>query len=420
MALQEDKLQEAVHFPSTERYMQAALNPPGPSSQDILKIRVALLGVQQQRRLFLFGCVGRSQTAWDERVKLAEKYNARVLTDLKIAAAFPTQHRLHAAPPDLFLNEQEIEVIRSSDVIVSFDWVDLARTLKTAFPENDGLGEPRKTVRIVHITLDYPAIHDGWTKNHFAQPPIDLAVSADVDKMVSVLLGVGPNTATEEPTTPLPGSPDNTTNPFQSQDAVGTDKISITDLAHALYATIPPSKVCLTRLPLGWKGADLIATHPLSHLGQDGGGGTGSGPGNAVGTALALKHLHSPLLPVAIIGDGDFLMGSSALWTAAHHNVPLLVIVANNASFYNDEKHQADIARERGRPVENAGVGTEIRDPAPDVTGNAVSFGAKRVVDGQVRKRGELEGALRKAVKVVREEGKLVVVDVFVWPEEEL
>ncbi|KAK4032699.1 thiamine pyrophosphate enzyme, N-terminal TPP binding domain-containing protein, partial [Parachaetomium inaequale] len=192
VALQEDKLSDPVHFPSTERYFQAAGNPPGPSLEDIHKIRRALLAAKKQP-LLLLGRVNRSQTSWDERIQLAERYNARVLTDLKLAAAFPTKHRLHAAPPDLFLSAQEIEVIRSADVIVSFDWVDLAGALKTAFPESDGLGEPPNTVCVVHITLDFPSIHDGWTKDHFAQPPVDIAVSADVDKTVSVLLAVAPS-----------------------------------------------------------------------------------------------------------------------------------------------------------------------------------------------------------------------------------
>jgi thiamine pyrophosphate-dependent acetolactate synthase large subunit-like protein len=192
VSLQEDKLKSpnTLQFPSTERYLHAAMNPPGPSA-DSQQIRRAILAATKQP-LFLFGRVNRSQKSWDERIKLAERYNARVLTDLKVAAAFPTRHHLHAAPPAGFLSPQEIEVIRSSDVIVSFDWVDLAGTLQTAFPE-DGLGEPPESVRVVQITLDYPAIHDGWTKTHFSQPPIDVAVSADVDKTVSALLAVAPD-----------------------------------------------------------------------------------------------------------------------------------------------------------------------------------------------------------------------------------
>ncbi|GAB1320973.1 hypothetical protein MFIFM68171_11183 [Madurella fahalii] len=424
VALQEDKLEspDAVRFPSTERYLQAAANHPGPSDKDVERILDVLLEAEPERRLFLFGRVNRSRRSWDQRIELAERYDARVLTDLKVAAAFPTHHPLHAAPPDLFLSPQAIDVIRSATVIVSFDWVDLAGTLQTVF---DGLGEPPSSVRVVHITLDSPAVHDGWTKSHFAQPPVDIPVAADVDETISALLA-----ATTPPSTPssTPAPTPAIRNPLAPRQA--SDKIRITDLANALYFAIPASELCLIRAPLSFRGADLRATHPLSYLGQDGGAATGSGPGNAVGAALALQHARgrppaaaaaaaAAVVPVAVLGDGDFLMGASALWTAAHHAVPLLVVVANNESFHNDEEHQAAIARIRGRPVENKGVGTEIRDPAPDVTGLAVSLGAVKVADGRVERRAELDPVLRRAAGVVREEGKVAVVDVFVWPEEE-
>jgi Thiamine pyrophosphate enzyme, C-terminal TPP binding domain len=60
---------------------------------------------------------------------------------------------------------------------------------------------------------------------------------------------------------------------------------------------------------LDWGGADLVVDHPLDYLGQDGGAGIGSGPGMAVGAALALEG--SGRLPVAVLGDGDFLMGGT-------------------------------------------------------------------------------------------------------------
>ena len=64
--------------------------------------------------------------------------------------------------------------------------------------------------------------------------------------------------------------------------------------------------------------------HPLDYVGSDGGGGVGGGPGISVGAALALKG--SGRLPIAICGDGDFLMGVTAVWTAVHYKIPLLFV----------------------------------------------------------------------------------------------
>ena len=85
----------------------------------------------------------------------------------------------------------------------------------------------------------------------------------------------------------------------------------------------------------------------------------------AVGAALALRG--SGRLPVAVLGDGDYLMGLTALWTGVHYRVPVLIVVANNQSFFNDELHQERIARMRGRPVENRSVGLRMSDPPFDL-----------------------------------------------------
>lgn len=153
----------------------------------------------------------------------------------------------------------------------------------------------------------------------------------------------------------------------------------------------------------------MSTTGPLDYLGRDGGGGVGSGPGIAVGAALALSALGR--LPVAVLGDGDYLMGSSALWTAAHHRLPLLVVVANNRSYFNDEVHQERMARRRNRPVDNRSVGLHLRDPDADLAGLARSYGLRG--HGPVTTLLDLSSALAKAVEEA-EEGDAVVVDVRV------
>jgi thiamine pyrophosphate-dependent acetolactate synthase large subunit-like protein len=162
-------------------------------------------------------------------------------------------------------------------------------------------------------------------------------------------------------------------------------------------------------VPLGWRATDWVLRGPLDYLGQDGGAGLGSGPGMAVGAALALEG--SGRLPVAILGDGDMLMGATALWTAARYRIPLLVIVANNRTYLNDEAHQERVATVRGRPVENRSIGQRIDDPAPDFASLAASLGLHGI--GPVTTAGELDAALRTAIDAVSA-GAAVVVDVHV------
>jgi len=180
-------------------------------------------------------------------------------------------------------------------------------------------------------------------------------------------------------------------------------------LATALKEALAGAPVSMIRLPLSWGEHLWDFRHPLDFLGADGGGGIGSGPGMAVGAALALRD--GERLPVAVLGDGDFLMGVTALWTAVRNGIPLLIVLANNRSFFNDELHQERVARERSRPVENRWIGQAIRDPDIDLAAMARAQGCAGI--GPVEDPRRLLPALHDAVAAVRA-GKVCVVDVHV------
>jgi thiamine pyrophosphate-dependent acetolactate synthase large subunit-like protein len=114
------------------------------------------------------------------------------------------------------------------------------------------------------------------------------------------------------------------------------------------------------------------------------------------------------------LGDGDYLMGVTALWTGVHYRVPVLIIVANNESFFNDELHQEQVAKVRGRPVENRWIGMRMSEPAMDLAGLARDQGAKGY--GPVRTADELAAAIARGVADVRA-GAVAVIDVRVAPE---
>jgi thiamine pyrophosphate-dependent acetolactate synthase large subunit-like protein len=118
-------------------------------------------------------------------------------------------------------------------------------------------------------------------------------------------------------------------------------------------------------------------------------------------------------MAIGICGDGDFLMGATALWTATHYRIPLLIVVANNRSFYNDEVHQERVARMRNRPVENKWIGQRISDPDIDIAQLAHAQGARGF--GPVDDVRRLEPMLAEAIAVV-EDGGVAVVDVRVAP----
>ncbi len=143
------------------------------------------------------------------------------------------------------------------------------------------------------------------------------------------------------------------------------------------------------------------------YAGHSSGGGLGHGPGASVGAAFACRD--DGRFPVGIIGDGDYLMATGGVWSAVHYRVPLLMVINNNTSWYNDEEHQAKVAAIRGRPAENAYIGTTTRDPEVDLAKVSEGYGA--YVEGPITEPGDLAGAFERAVKVVAE-GGVAVVDV--------
>jgi thiamine pyrophosphate-dependent acetolactate synthase large subunit-like protein len=190
-----------------------------------------------------------------------------------------------------------------------------------------------------------------------------------------------------------------------------SDPLTLSGVAYALNAAIRGIDVCFTRLPLGWNGAYTHFRHPLDYIGYDGGAGVGSGPGITVGAALALKK--SGRIPIGLLGDGDFLMSNTAVWTATHYHIPCLMIVCNNRSFFNDEAHQERVAKTRGRPPENRWIGQRISEPEIDLAAMARAQGAVGI--GPVTRVADVKAAIDQGIETVRA-GGVCVIDARVQP----
>ncbi len=367
----------------------------GASAEQLRELADLLAGAE--RPVILAGRASRNTEAWDLRVKLAERLQARVVTDLKIGATFPTDHPLHSGSPGIYVIPEGRAALAEADVILSLDWVDLGGALDSAFEGR------APDAAVVQVSLDH-TVHNGWSMDHQALPTVDMMIGADPDQILAPLLealgeagGAGQNAQDRKPEADLP--------------VLTGASLTMGHLAAGLKAVVGQREVSFVHLPLGWDGAFWHFRHPLDFLGSDGGGGIGGGPGIAVGAALALRE--TGRLPICIGGDGDFLMGVTAIWTAVHYRIPLLYIVANNQSFYNDEVHQERVARMRDRKVENKWIGMRMTDPEIDIAGMGAAQGARGF--GPVKSPEELEAVFAEAVAHV-EAGGVAVVDVRTEP----
>ncbi|QHE85198.1 thiamine pyrophosphate-binding protein [Hydrogenophaga sp. BPS33] len=385
--LQEARVAQMPAMPELQRYMPSA--PPAPNAEALSRA-VALLS-SARKIVMLVGRVSRDTADWARRVDLAHALDARVVTDFKLGAGFPTDHPRHVAPPAAFSPSAVSAALCDAEVILSLDWLDLAGTFKQAF----GGHAPR--ARVIHASLDQQ-LHGGWNMEYFGLAPVDVHMACDADTLVAALASaLG---ARQAPPCEPAGLPE-----------LATDQVSIRAIAGALNEHTQGQDICVVRLPLGWNGSYRHFKHPLDYLGGDGGAGIGSGPGMCVGAALALRG--SGRLPIGIVGDGDFMMGVTAVWTACHYRIPVLLIVSNNRSFFNDEMHQERVARERGRPVENRWIGQAISQPDIDIAAIARAQGAHAL--GPIIDVRDLNQAMAEGLAVVRA-GQVCVIDVRVLP----
>lgn len=395
--LQEERLEEDAVLPDLARF--APPMPPCGSPSDITYVAELIAGAEKP--VFLFGRGSRNQEAWDRRVLLAETSGAAVITSLRERSVFPTAHPQHVSPPSGWMTPGAKAVIKDADVIVSFDWVDLNGYLQQLDRQTS-----RIPAKIVHVSLD-SILHNGWSMDHFGMVPADRHVMASADHFVEQLL---PAVEASLKEAKKPWAPRSQIAPRGFSDNAEQELVPH-DIEAALTELKKEMPLTLAHVTIGWAATDYQFEGPLDYLGHDGGGGLAAGPGLTLGAALALRD--SGRIVVGIIGDGDFLQGSTALWTAAHYQIPVLFIVSNNRSNFNDEVHQESVAKTRGRPVENKWIGQRIDEPAVDLSAIARAQGVDGV--GPVSTLSAFRDALKTGVETVRS-GKPYFIDAKVKP----
>src|SRR5687767_9078203 len=230
-ALQEAKIGALPTLPDVSRFRSP---PPVFPSKDVIQQAAQLLSSAKSPAI-LVGRVNRTEAAWKARIALAEKLQARVFTDIKTPAAFPTDHALHSSPPATFPDENAKKILREADVLLSLDWVDTAGTLKAAW------GDAPIGAKVIRVSVD-AHIHRGWSMDYQGLPPSDVYLMCEPDVAVPLLA---------EAVRARPAA----VSPKQESPSGKDDVVSIRTLAKAFNELTQGMDVCLSKLPLGWNGA---------------------------------------------------------------------------------------------------------------------------------------------------------------------
>ena len=163
-------------------------------------------------------------------------------------------------------------------------------------------------------------------------------------------------------------------------------------------------------------GGGLITTEqfaaPLDCVQEKAGGGSNTyirpasgSEGYGIGAPIGAK-LAAPEKPVVgLVGDGSMYYADSGLWTAAHHGIPVLYLIANNGGYgivAGAFGQAGGVMRESG---EYAGVVLEGIDPVSISTG----FGVEAV---RVDEDSQIGDAIDHGLEVVSRENRPYLLDV--------
>jgi acetolactate synthase-1/2/3 large subunit len=422
--LQESPLPADFQLPDLTRYRPPP--PPAGNAEAIAAAAQALL--EAQWPVMVVEGLGRTPSGPGAVQSLAELLAMPVLEQ---GAAFnlPNRHALN-------LTGANAEVLKEADLVVTVDVRDIEAVLKRPVAEGGIVpaGLPRTPsgysrryesltpagTKFVRIGLtDYGV--KSWPSSYGRLTPADISILGDAPQVLREL--------TRHCREALSGA-------VQQQVAArsaraeklhtavyerfrrdlqerwwGQTPISTARLAAEIWEAIRGEDWVLVHGSLsGWERRLWEITEAWRCIA--GGGGTGTGMGVALGVALAFRGTGK--VCVSIQNDGDLLYTPGSLWTAAHHDIPMLMVMFNNRSYYQDVGHQTAVTRMRERSLEHVGVGVNLDRPATDFGMLAKSF--QLYGEGPILAPEAIRSALTRGLKVVKEERRLALIDTVTQP----
>lgn len=406
--IQDEALADGTTVPSVDGYAAPTRLQADPTALDTLADWL----VAAERPVLMAEFLGRNR----ETVPVLE-----ALADALAAAVLDKGTRVNCAnnhPMDL--TGDDLAVLREADVILALDVRDFYGQVSERDREtlHSRLFTGREA-KLAHIHLNDMLIRS-LVHDYQRLMPMDLNVVADTSLALPALLervqarlqGESPAARDRRQARRAAHSRQHQAirDRFrqQARDHAGTAPVHPSWLALQLGEVLQDVPWLLSNGGLGgWVRKTWTIDRPGSYLGTSGGGGLGYGPGASLGAALAVRGTDTVV--VNIQSDGDFLFTPSALWTAAHHQIPVLTVMYNNRSYYNSEEHAGSVARIRGRDPGNAPVGTAIREPDVDYAAMTRSFGLW--AEGPITDPAEVRPALERALAEVQA-GRFALVDI--------
>ena len=393
---------------------------------------VQLIGqalLEAERPLVITGYLGRSHQAVKTLVTLTDLVKGIKVFDSELReVCFPADH-----PAWVSRGTGAASAVKTADVILVLD---------ADVPWIPTKVQPSAAARIFHVDLDprkekMNLFDIGASATFHADTAVALTQIYDWISGSHDLLGAK-QSVLEERWTALQRSHAEGKKTIEARAAVAqlteqsNEPCSVDFLCNRIRHTLPSSTIFVTdsvtnQVPMT---EQLQLTRPGSHL-TKGGSGLGWACGAAVGVKLATAlydvsdrpHLRRRAADDAepfvcsITGDGSFVFSvpTAVYWASHRHGCPFLTVILDNGGWRATRSCLADVHPQgAANKASNAELGISLEEDGPDYSGVAKAAANGHLWTKKVTRVGELEPALREAVRVVAEEKISAVLDVVV------
>jgi acetolactate synthase-1/2/3 large subunit len=395
--------------------------PTSPPAGDPNAVReTARLLANAERPVIVVDRAARTPNGIKLMVELAEALQAPVV-DRGGRLNFPKTHHL----------SRPAAVIGQADVIIGMELSDFWGTVNAWVDNGDhghGLQESRikpgtKLISLSAVELNTKANYQDFQRFQ----PVDISMAGDAEatlpsliEAVKSAIPADRRAAIEKRGEAFRKAKQEARQRILAAAAIGWDisPISTARLTQEVWAHIKDldwSFVGSDRQMSNWASRLWPMEKHYHHIGGPGGYGVGYNLPASIGAALANKG--TGRFSMSFNPDGDFMYAPGVLWTAAHHQIPILTVMHNNRGYHQEVMHVQRLSNRRNRVAslgKTAGpIGTSIEGPAIDYAKMAESMGWWSA--GPIKDPAELGPTLKRAVEVVKS-GQPALVDVWTQP----
>ena len=379
-----DEHRHVAPMPANVRIPQFVM-PAAPQGELSAVKEAAKLLVAANNPVIITGQSARTPAGLKLLIELAETLQAGVV-DRKRRMNFPTRHPLNGAQ------------VNQSDVVLA---------LEAGYITTDARAAHARNAKFISISTNEMFLKSNYgDQMQFAE--IDLPITGDAEATLPSLIEEVKKLITgdrqrvfQERGGKIAAANQQTMERARQDATYGWDAspISTARLSMELWNQIKNEDWSLVTGWVNWPLRLWDMNKHYHYIGRSGGEAIGYHLPASIGAALANRKYGR--LTVAIQPDGDAMVANGVLWTAAHHKIPILIVMQNNRAFHQDFMDTQRIALVRNRgSLSTMGIGTEIANPNIDFAKLAQSLGVAS--EGPISNPNDLAAAIRRGIQVVK------------------